>query len=130
MQDARTTARKSLEDFTVAWLAGDEDAVTRACSPGVRWWTPLGGETDPGPTAAWAALAAVLETTPRPIEVTALAVSEDGSRCVLELRAAAGSPTGSATLVTSVLMVSAGMIMEGRTYADSEAPIAPTARNA
>lgn len=130
MQDARTTARKSLEDFAVAWLAGDEDAVTRTCSPGVRWWTPLGGETDPGPAAVSAALAAVLATAPRPIEVTALAISEDGSRGVLELRAAAGAPTGSATLVTSVVTVSAGKIMEGRTYADLEAPAVPTARNA
>lgn len=130
MQDARTTARNRLECFTAAWLTGDEDAITRTCSPGVRWWTPLGGETDPGPTATWASLAAVLDGTPRPIEVTALAISEDGSRGVLELRGAPTAPTGSASLVTSVVTVSAGKIVEGRTYADPEVPAAPVARDA
>lgn len=130
MQDARTTARKSVEDFAAAWLAGDVDTVARTCSPGVRWWTPLGGETGPGPAAVSAALTAVLATAPRPIEVTALAISDDGARGVLELRAAAGSPAGSATLVTSVVTVSGGQIMEGRTYADLEAPYAPTAGDA
>lgn len=129
MQDARTTTRKSLKDFATAWLAGDEDAVTRTCSPGVRWWTPFGGDTDRGPAAVSAALTVVLATTPRPIEVTALAISEDGTSGVLELRAPTGAPTGSATLVTSVITVSAGMIIEGRTYADLEAPAVPTARD-
>lgn len=129
MQDARTTARNCLECFTAAWLTGDEDAISRACSPGVRWWTPLSGEADPGPTAAWAALAAVLQTTPRPIEVTALAISEDGSRGVLELRGEPTAATGSASLITSVVTMSAGKIVEGRTYADPETPPAPTARD-
>ncbi|MGH3357498.1 MAG: nuclear transport factor 2 family protein [Nocardioidaceae bacterium] len=129
MPDARSTTRKSVEDFATAWLDGDEATVARACSPGVRWWTPVAGETGPGPAATWAALTAILEAAPRPIEITALAISDDGSRGVVEMRAAAGAPTGSATLVTSVVRVSSGKVVEGRTYADPATQTAPTAEN-
>lgn len=125
MQDTRSTTRESLEDFVSAWLDGDEGALAGTCSADVRWWTPVDDETGTGPARVRAALDRVLATVHRPIEVTALAVSEDGSCGVVELRAAA-TPGAAAALVTSVVTVVGGKVVQGRTYADVEASPRPS----
>lgn len=118
MQDARSRARGYLEEFVSAWLSGDREPVTRACSPAVRWWTPLTDREATGPAEAWAALEQVLAPVPRPIEVTALAADEDGARGVVELRSEATSGARPALFVTSVVTLSGGTVVEGRTYTD------------
>lgn len=118
MQDARSRARGSLEEFVSAWLSGDREAVARACSPAVRWWTPLTDRETTGPAEAWAALEQVLAPVPRPIEVTALAADEDGARGVVELRSQATSGPRSALFITSVFTLSGATVVEGRTYTD------------
>ncbi len=120
MPDARSRARDSLEEFASAWLSGDREAVTRACSPAVRWWTPLTDREATGPAEAWAALEKVLAPVPRPIEVTALAADEAGARGVVELRSEAISGAQSALFITSVVTLSGGTVVEGRTYTDLE----------
>ena len=118
MQDVRSKARTSLQEFVSAWLGGNYEAVAEACSPTVRWWTPLSDKTATGPDEAFAALERVLAPIPRPIEVSALVVAEDGSRGVVEMRARTVSDAGTLTLVTSVIAFSAGTVAEGRTYVD------------
>ena len=114
MEGARARARSLGESLVSAWLAGDHDAVSAACTPDVRWWTPLTDEQPSGPAAANAALSQVLAPLQRPVEVTAVIPSDDGTRCVVELRSAATPPA----LVTSVLSVRDGKIAAGRTYTD------------
>lgn len=123
MQDVRSTARRSVEDFVSAWLAGDRDKAAGVCSPSVRWWTPVSDQTAPGPAEAWMALERVLAPVPRPIEITALAVSEDGSSGVVEMRAGVDRGAGRSTFVTSVIRLAAGKVVEGRTYADLNTPV-------
>lgn len=116
MQDARTRARESVNTLVAGWLAGDPVATTKVLAPAVRWWTPLGGRSSSGPAGAWDALQAVLARTPRPIEVTALIVNEDGTRGVVELRTRAAEQ--SAVSVTSVVTLVDGAVVEGFTYCD------------
>ncbi|MCW2842580.1 MAG: hypothetical protein JWN22_496 [Nocardioides sp.] len=126
MQDAKTVARESVTTLVAAWLAGDPGATTGVLAPGVRWWTPLGGETAEGPDAVWGVVEAVLAGTPRPIEVTALILNEDGTRGVVELRSAASDEA--LVLVTSVITLVDGTIVEGFTYSDVGAEFASTTR--
>jgi len=44
MEGARARARSVVEQLVSAWLAGDYDAVSSACTPDVHWWTPLPDE--------------------------------------------------------------------------------------
>jgi ketosteroid isomerase-like protein len=126
MQDARTRARESVNTFVAAWLAGDPGAATEVLAPAVRWWTPLGGHFSADRAGAWDALQAVLARTPRPIEATALIVNEDGTRGVVELRTRASEE--SAVLVTSVVTLVDGAVVEGFTYSDVGAEPAETLR--
>ena len=114
MEGARARARSLVESLTSAWLAGDHDAVSAACTPDVRWWTPMADEAVSGPADASAALRRVLAPLHRPVQVTAVIPSDDGTRCVVELRSAATPPA----LVTSVLSLRDGKISAGRTYSD------------
>ena len=114
MEEARARARSLVEGLTSAWLAGDHDAVSAACAPDVRWWTPMADEVVSGPADASAALRQVLAPLQRPVQVTAVIPSDDGTRCVVELRSAAVPPA----LVTSVLSLRDGQVSAGRTYTD------------
>ena len=114
MEGARARTRSLVESLTSAWLVGDRDAVSAACTPDVRWWTPLTDEEASGPADASAALHQALAPLQRPVQVTALVPSDDGNRCVVELRSAATPPA----FVTSVLSLRDGKISAGRTYAD------------
>lgn len=118
MTDARTRARNSVQEFVSAWLAGDHDAVSSVCAATVRWWSPLGGGTVEGRAATCTELARVLALAPHPREIAALAVNEDGTTAVIEIRAATPAPGGRPTFVTSVVSLSAGRITDGRTYVD------------
>ena len=114
MDGDRARARSLAEELTSAWLAGDDDAVAAACTPDVRWWTPMADDAVSGPVQASAALHQVLAPLQRPIAVTAVIPSDDGTRCVVELRSAATPPA----FVTSVLSLRDGRIAAGRTYTD------------
>jgi ketosteroid isomerase-like protein len=116
--DARARARSLAEALTAAWLAGDHDAVARTCTADVRWWTPGTGGTACGPDEASAALREVLAPLRPPVTVTALVASDDGGRCVVELRSAAGPRDPSPAFVTSVLTLRDGQIAAARTYSD------------
>jgi ketosteroid isomerase-like protein len=101
-----------VEQLIAAWLAGDHETVAAACTADVRWWTPELDEAVSGPTDASAALHRVLAPLQRPVEVTAVIPSDDGTRCVVEMRSAATPPA----FVTSVLSLRVGKICAGRTY--------------
>jgi ketosteroid isomerase-like protein len=103
---------------TAAWLAGDYDAVAGFCAADVRWWTPVSGESAGGPAGATAALREVLGPLRQPVTVTAVVPSDDGTRCVVELRSAAGPENPSPAFVTSVLTLRDGRIGSARTYTD------------
>lgn len=120
MEDPRSTARSSVQQFVAAWLAGDFDTVSQTCSATVQWWSPVSPEAA-GPAEACAALESVLAPVPRPIEVTGLLVNEDGTRSVVEMRSPARAQDGPSTFVTSVIGLTAGEIAEGRTYIDVKA---------
>jgi ketosteroid isomerase-like protein len=114
MEGVRAHARSVVEDLTSAWLVGDHDAVAAACAPDVQWWTPLTDEAANGPTDSSAVLHRVLEQLQRPVQVTAVVPSDDGTRCVVEMRSAATPPA----FVTSVLSLREGKVAAGRTYTD------------
>jgi ketosteroid isomerase-like protein len=114
MEGVRAHARSFVEDLTFAWLAGDHDAVAAACAPDVQWWTPLTDDAANGPIDSSAVLHRVLEQLQGPVRVTAVVPSDDGSRCVVEMRSA-GSPPA---FVTSVLSLCDGRVVAGRTYTD------------
>lgn len=122
MHDVRARARESLDAFVSAWLAGDRRTTIELCSPDVRWWTPLSAGVVAGPTEAWAALEQVLAPAPRPLRVTALAVDRDGSHGVVELRAEPGPGTWTTPFITSVVKLSGGAVVEGRTYTELPPP--------
>jgi ketosteroid isomerase-like protein len=121
MEGARSRARSLVEDLTSAWLAGDYDTVSSACAPDVRWWTTAAGGTADGPADTSAALRHVLAPLAGPVEVTAVVPSDDGSRCVVEMRSAAIPPDTQPTFVTSVVSLRDGTVSAGRTYTDLRA---------
>ena len=114
MEGVRAHARSFVADLTSAWLAGDHDAVAAACAPDVEWWTPLTDEAANGPNDSSVVLHRVLEQLQRPIQVTAVVPSDDGTRCVVEMRSAATPPA----FVTSVISLRDGKVAAGRTYTD------------
>lgn len=122
MHDVRARARECLDAFVSAWLAGDSRTTIELCSPDVRWWTPLTAGETTGPTAAWAALEQVLAPAARPLRVTALAVDRDGSHGVVELCAETDSATRTTPFITSVVRLSGGAVVEGRTYTELPHP--------
>jgi ketosteroid isomerase-like protein len=118
MDGDRARARSLAEELTSAWLAGDDDAVAAACTPDVRWWTPVTGETTSGPADASAALREVLAPLRHPVAVTAVVPSDDGTRCVVELRSPPPPQGAQPAFVTAVLTLRDGRISAGRTYTD------------
>ena len=118
MEGARFRARTRAEELVSAWLAGDYDTVSAACTTDVLWWTPATGETASGPDDTSAALRAVLAPLRRPVAVTAVVPSDDGTRCVVEMRAATAPQDSPASFMTSVLTLRDGKISAGRTYTD------------
>ena len=117
MEDSRSTALGTLQQFVSGWLSGDYGTVAALCSPTVRWWSPL-GETVEGPDDAWAELGRVLTVTGAPVYVAGLIVSEDGSTGVVELRSRPAQEGGATALVTSVVALTEGQVADGRTYLD------------
>ena len=113
MEGTRSRARSLVQELTSAWLAGDDDGVSSVCTPDVRWWTPVDDDAS-GPTDTSAALRRVLAPLEGPVEVTAVVPSDDGGRCVVEMRSAASPPQ----FVTSVLSLRDGKVAAGRTYTD------------
>lgn len=118
MDGARSRARSLAVELTSAWLAGGYDAVSSVCTPDVRWWTPAMDGTASGPTEASAALRQILASLHRPLAVTAVISSDDGARCVVEMRSATTPPGTAPVLVTSVITLQDGRISAGRTYTD------------
>jgi ketosteroid isomerase-like protein len=118
MDGARARARSLGEELTSAWLAGDYDTVSRACAPDVRWWTPVTAGTACGPADASAALRQVIAPLRPPVAVTAVVPSDDGTRCVVELRSTAGPQDAPPAFVTSVLTLHDGKVSAARTYTD------------
>jgi ketosteroid isomerase-like protein len=118
MEDGRSRARSCAKELATAWVAGDYDGVSDVCTSDVRWWTPLSGEDVGGRADARTELDRVLRALPRPIEVTAVLANDDGTRCVLEMKAPADAPDGSPAFVTSVLSLASGLVSAGRTYVD------------
>ena len=115
MEGARARARSLVESVTSAWLAGDHDTRLRRLHPGRALVdAPERTRQPSGPADASAALHQVLAPLQRPIQVTAVVPSDDGTRCVVELRSAATPPA----FVTSVLSLRDGKISAGRTYTD------------
>jgi ketosteroid isomerase-like protein len=107
-----------LRTLVSAWLASDADAAHGVLSPDVRWWTPFGDGSVEGAADAWTALEVVAARTPSPMEVTAMIVNAAGSRGVVELRAGAPARDHRAVLVTFVVTLSDGAVVEGYTYSD------------
>jgi ketosteroid isomerase-like protein len=118
MDGARARARSLAEELTSAWLAGDYDAVARACTGDVRWWTPGTAGEACGPADASAALRGVLAPLRSPVAVTAVVPSDDGTRCVVELRSTVLGQDAPPAFVTSVLTLRDGKIAAARTYTD------------
>lgn len=118
MQCARSRARGLAEELASAWVAGNYERVSSACAPDVRWWTPATGDTVHGRTDAGSALRRALAPLVRPVAVTAVVPSDDGTRCVVEMRSS-GSPPA---FVTSVLTLHDGKVSAGRTYTDFREP--------
>lgn len=114
MNGARSRARSLVEELVSAWLAGDDDRVSSVCTPDVRWWTPVTDGTTSGPAGTSAALRQVLAPLRHAVAVTAVVPSDDGSRCVVEMRSAATPPA----FLTSVVSLRDGKISAGRTYTD------------
>ena len=112
MEGARARAHGLAESLASAWLTGDHAGVSSACAPDVRWWTPLADDDAVGPTDSSAVLLRVVEPLQRPVQVTAVVPSDDGTRCVVEMRSAASPPQ----FVTSVLSLHDGKVAAGRTY--------------
>ena len=118
MEGARSRARSRVEELASAWLAGDDDAVSAACTSDVRWWTPVADGTASGPADTSTVLRRVLAPLERPVAVTAVIPSDDGTRCVVEMRSAATPPDARPSFLTSVITLRDGRISEGRTYSD------------
>jgi ketosteroid isomerase-like protein len=122
MDGAKARARSVATELTSTWLGGDDDALARAlgraCTPDVRWWTTLTGRDVRGPADASVALRQVLAPLPHPAAVTAVVVSDDGDRCVVELRSESGPDDPRPSLVTSVLTLREGRVSAARTYTD------------
>ena len=118
MEGARTRARRLVEELTSAWLAGHDDTVSSVCTSDVRWWTPAIGGTASGPADTSAALRLVLASLRHPVAVTAVVPSDDGTRCVVEMRSAVTSQDAVPSFVTSVISLRDGKISGGRTYTD------------
>jgi ketosteroid isomerase-like protein len=118
MEGARTRARRLVEELTSAWLAGHDDTVSSVCTADVDWWTPATGGTASGPTATSDALRGVLAPLRHPVTVTAVVPSDDGTRCVVEMRSAVTPDDAAPSFVTSVISLRDGKISGGRTYTD------------
>lgn len=118
MDGAKARARSLADDLTSAWLAGNDDLVARACTADVRWWTPGPDDDARGPAAATAALRQVLATLQHPVAVTAVVPSDDGTRCVVEMRSESGPSDPRPSFVTSVLTLGFGKVSAARTYTD------------
>lgn len=122
MEDARSGNRRLLRKFVSAWLEGEFQTVVEAFDSNIRWWTPLRDEDAVGPHETCVELRTVLAGIIGPVTVSALMVTEDGTRGVAELSAGNTSTFGNPTLVTSVVGFSAsGLVAEGRTYLDLRA---------
>jgi len=128
MEGSRSRARAVVEQLTSAWLAGDEDAIARTLTADVRWWTPLTGDRADGPAGTSAVLGQLLEPLPQPLRLAALVASDDGSRCVVEMRSDPPGPGAPPALVTSVVALRDGRISAGRTYTDLQGRAAYAAR--
>lgn len=113
--DGRSDARSRVLELMSAWIAGDHDTVAAGCTPDVRWWTTLSGEPVSGVADTLAELRRVLGPVPRPIDITAVVFDEDGTRCVVEMRADAGDED-TPSFITSVLTIRGGQVAAGRTY--------------
>lgn len=120
MDGGRSRARSCVLELVSAWISGDYDTVSQGCTPDVRWWTPLSDEPVTGLTDTRAELERVLEPVPRPIDVAAVVLDEDGTRCVVEMRAASGAQDAPC-FVTSVLTLSGERVSAGRTYVATRA---------
>jgi ketosteroid isomerase-like protein len=118
VRDPRSAARDAVQEFASAWLDGDYEAIDRVCSPSVRWWVPWGTGTAEGAMAIRRELERLLTAAPGPLAISGLLVSEDGSRGVVEMRADSASRDAAPTLLTSVVTLSSGRVIEGRTYTD------------
>ena len=115
MEGGRSRARRCVLELMSAWVAGDYDAVSERCTPDVRWWTPLSGEPVKGLADTLVELERVLGPVRNPIDVTAVVLDENGTRCVVEMRTAVdGEETPS--LITSVVTMRDGRVSAGRTY--------------
>lgn len=121
MADARTQSRSSVEILISAWLAGDRAAISTVCVSDIRWWTPLSGETVTGIDASYAELKTIRRLFPLRLTVTALAVNDNGTTAVVEMRSDAVGEGALPNFVTSVLSLTAGKVTEGRTYVDARA---------
>ena len=115
MDGGRSRARGCVLELVSAWIAGDSGTVSRGCTSDVRWWTPLLDEPVSGRADTLAELERVLAPVPRPIEVTAVVLDDDGYRCVVEMRADSGRED-TPSFITSVLTLRDGQVSAGRTY--------------
>ena len=120
MEGGRSHARGCVLELVSAWIAGDYDTVSRRCTPDVRWWTPLSGKPVDGLAGTLAELRRVVGPAPRPIDVTAVVLDDDGTRCVVEMRAATGEED-TPSFITSVLTLRDGQVATGRTYVAPQA---------
>lgn len=121
MEGGRSRARSGVQELVSAWIAGDYVTVSHGCTPDVRWWTPLSLEPVSGLPDTLAELERVLGPVRDPIDVTAVVLDEEGTRCVVEMRAAAGKE-GPPSFITSVLTMRDGQVSAGRTYVATRAP--------
>src|SRR4051794_35127774 len=115
MEAGRSRARSCVQELVSAWIAGDYDTVSHRCTPDVCWWTPLSGEPVSGLANTLAELERVLRPVRTPIDVTAVVLDEPGTRCVVEMRAAADAG-GPPSFITTVVTLRDGMVSAGRTY--------------
>ena len=118
MEGPRSRARSRVEELAAAWLAGDYDTVSSACTSDVRWWSPAADGTARGPADTGTVLREVLAPLERPVEISAVIPSDDGTRCVVEMRSAATPHDARPSFLTSVLTLRDGKVSEGRTYSD------------
>lgn len=118
MDDAHAEARRCLQRFVSGWLAGSRPAVADVCRPAVRWWTPLASEHLEGADELSIHLDALLQGVVPPVEITALIVNDQGTRGVVEMLSAAADDGTPSTPLTTVVELSGGKVVEGRTYVD------------
>jgi ketosteroid isomerase-like protein len=118
MEGPRSRARARVEELAAAWLAGDYDTVSSTCTADVRWWTPAEDGTARGPADTSTVLRGALAPLERPVELSAVIPSDDGTRCVVEMRSAVTPHDARPSFLTSVLTLRDGKIAEGRTYSD------------